>query len=50
MDDSTWLLAIAAIVWVLYILGRRWYRQRIAAKSADQLLAEVLKYKDAFRR
>ena len=35
---------------LLITLGRRWYRQRCAAKSADKLLADVLKGKDAFRR
>lgn len=50
MDDSIWLIGIAAIGWVLYLFGRRWYRQRLAAKSADRLLADVLKHKDAFRR
>jgi len=42
-------LALVAVI-LLYPLGRRWYRRRQSAKSADTLLSDVLKHKDAFRR
>jgi hypothetical protein len=47
---SAWVIVVILIGWLLFTLGRRWYRQRQAAKSADRLLAEVLRDKDAFRR
>ena len=45
-----WLAVAIVISGPLFALGWRWYRQRCAAKSADKLLADVLKGKDAFRR
>ena len=50
MSDGEWLTLILVFGGLLIALGRRWYRQRYAAKSADKLLADVLKSKDAFRR
>lgn len=49
MGDSAWLVVVV-IGGILFALGHRWYRQRVAAKSADTLLSDVLKAKDAFRR
>jgi hypothetical protein len=49
MSDVEWLAVIMSGS-LLIALGWRWYRQRRAAKSADKLLADVLKGKDAFRR
>jgi hypothetical protein len=50
MSDMEWLPLILVLCGLLIVLGRRWYRQRYAAKAADKLLADVLKSKDAFRR
>jgi hypothetical protein len=50
MSDVKWLAVVLIFSGLLIALGRRWSRQRYAAKSADKLLAEVLKSKDAFRR
>jgi len=49
-DNSGWALAIIVVGMLLFELGRRWYRQRIAGKLADTLLSDVLKGKDVFRR
>ena len=50
MGDLEWLALILLLGILLFPFGRRWYRQRRAAKSADRLLAEVVRGKDAFRR
>lgn len=50
MDESGLALVAAAVAMVVIGLGRRWYRRRVAAKLADQMLSEVIKGKDAFRR
>jgi len=50
MDDISWPLLILIGVVLIAEAGRRWYRRRIAAKLADQLLDDVIKGKDAFRR
>jgi hypothetical protein len=50
MGDTGWLVLIVVSAALLIPLVRRWYRRRVAAKSADRLLSEVLKAKDAFRR
>lgn len=50
MGDAGWLVVVVMSGGLLFALARRWYRRRVAAKSADRLLAEVLKGKDAFRR
>lgn len=49
MDDSGWALALIVAGTLVVELGRRWYRRRVAAKLADQLLKDVLKGKDAAR-
>lgn len=49
MEDAG--LALVVVTGALVIAsGRRWYRRRVAAKLADQMLATVLKDKDGFRR
>lgn len=50
MSDLDWLGVALVIGGALFPFGWRWYRRRRAAKAADQLLADVLKSKDAFRR
>jgi NADH:ubiquinone oxidoreductase subunit K len=50
MEESGLALIAAAAVMVGMGLVRRWYRRRVAAKLADQMLSEVIKGKDAFRR
>ncbi len=50
MSDSAWMVLVAVTGGVLAILGRQWYRRRVAAKLADKLLADVVKGKDGFRR
>jgi hypothetical protein len=49
MEDLGWALLLTAGA-VAALLGRLWYRRRVAAKLADELLHEVLKGKDSFRR
>ncbi|MEQ1792931.1 MAG: hypothetical protein ABL970_01965 [Nitrospira sp.] len=56
MDDSSWTdnlgwaLAIAVAGMLIFELGRRWYRRRVAGKLADQLLSDAIKRKDSARR
>lgn len=50
MTDTTWLFWIFLAAVLFYPFVRRWYRRRIAAKMADQLLSDVVRGKDAFRR
>lgn len=50
MEESGWTLFAAAAAMVVIGLIRWWYRRRVAAKLADQMLSEVIKGKDAFRR
>ena len=50
MEESGLALIAAAAAMVVIGLVRRWYRRRVAAKLADQMLSEVIKGKDAFRR
>lgn len=50
MDESGLALVAAAAAMVVIGLVRRWYRRRVAAKLADQMLSDVIKGKDAFRR
>ena len=50
MGDVGWQLGVAVVFAIAVTIGYRLYRRRKAAKSADRLLDEVLKGKDAFRR
>ncbi len=50
MSDLEWLGVVLLIGGALFPFAWRWYRRRRTAKAADQLLADVLKGKDAFRR
>lgn len=50
MEDTGLALVIVVTGAIVIALGRRWYRRRLAAKLADQVLEDVLKDKDAFRR
>lgn len=50
MSDMEWPALILVFGGLLIALGLRGYRKHRAAKSADKLLADVLKGKDAFRR
>lgn len=50
MDDLTFALILILVTVTLYYIGLRWWRYRRAAKLADNLLAEVVKGKDSFRR
>jgi hypothetical protein len=47
-DTSTIVMLVCGAVVVLVL--RVWWRRRHAGKLADQLLDEVLRGKDAFRR
>ena len=49
MEDLGWFfLFLAGVIGAM--LGRHWYRRRVAAKLADKILVDVLKEKDSFRR
>ena len=50
MSGELWLVLGVGLGGVLFLLGRLWYRRRVAAKLADDLLRDVVKGKDAFRR
>ena len=50
MGDTVWSLLVIAVAVVLIDWARRWYRQRVAGRLADKMLADVIKGKDAFRR
>jgi hypothetical protein len=48
--DNAVLVALAFGVGCLLLVARHLWRRRRAAKLADQLLNDVVKGKDAFRR
>jgi len=50
MDSLTTGLVLTLSTIFIYTIIQKWWRQRQAAKLADQLLSEVIKDKDAFRR
>jgi len=50
MTDGNILPALAGIGIMLALAVRYWFRRRRAARLADQLLDDVVKAKDAFRR
>jgi len=50
MDEWTGLAILAVGGSILLRWSARWWRNRKAGKQADELLANVLKGKDSFRR
>lgn len=50
MDDTVWMIVIGIGGVVLWLLMFQRYRRWKAGKLADQLLQDVIKGKDAFRR
>jgi hypothetical protein len=50
MDSITTGLILTFCTILVYTIVQKWWRQRRAAKLADELLADVIKGKDAFRR
>lgn len=50
MGEGTWIVAAVIVGGVVYLIGRQLYRRWLAARLADDLLREVVKGKDAFRR
>ncbi|HEX9742595.1 MAG TPA: hypothetical protein VGA17_07365 [Nitrospiraceae bacterium] len=50
MHDINILPILAGIGIMLALAIRYWFRRRRAARLADQLLDDVVKAKDAFRR
>ncbi len=50
MSDGVLIVLAVLGGGVLFVVGRQWYRRRMAAKLADDLLRDVVKGKDAFRR
>lgn len=50
MNDFSGIMIVTLVVIGIYFFGIRWWRHRKAAKLADQLLHEVVKGKDSFRR
>ncbi|MGB0910221.1 MAG: hypothetical protein ACPGYT_07645 [Nitrospirales bacterium] len=50
MNDFSGIMIATLVAIGIYIIGIRWWRHRQAAKLADQLLQDVVKGKDSFRR
>ena len=50
MSDPALMVVVFIVGLTLAMVVRHWYRRRKAAKLADDLLKDVLKSKDAFRR
>ncbi|MDH4154873.1 MAG: hypothetical protein OEV01_13890 [Nitrospira sp.] len=50
MDDTIVMILLVVGGLVLWMVLFQWYRRWKAGKLADQLLQEVIKGKDAFRR
>ncbi len=50
MSDGVLILLAVGLGGFFFLVGRQWYRRRLAAKLADDLLRDVVKGKDAFRR
>ena len=50
MDDTVVLILLVGGGLVLWMIGYQRYRRWKAGKLADQLLQDVIKGKDAFRR
>ena len=50
MGDELWVILAIGFAASVFLVGRQWYRRRRAGKLADDVLREVVKGKDAFRR
>lgn len=50
MGEGTWIVAAVVVGGAIYVIGRQLYRRWVAGRLADNLLREVVKGKDAFRR
>jgi hypothetical protein len=50
MDSLTTGLILTLSTICIFTIIQKWWRHRRAAKLADDLLADVIKGKDAFRR
>ena len=50
MDDTVVMILLVGGGIMLWVVVHQWYRRWKAGKLADQLLSDVLKGKDVFRR
>ncbi len=50
MGEGIWIVAAVTLGALVYLVGRVMYRRWVAGRLADDLLREVVKGKDAFRR
>jgi hypothetical protein len=50
MNSIDWIAVAGVLGIAAIVLGIRWLRRTRAARLADELLADVLKAKDSFRR
>lgn len=50
MGAEPWIVAAIIVGGVVFLIGRQLYRRWLAGRLADNLLREVVKGKDAFRR
>ena len=50
MEDWVWIIGLGLVSAVAFRYGYSWWRNRKAAKLADELLANIVKGKDSFRR
>lgn len=50
MDDTGWLILTVVGGGVIAMMVRLWHRRWRAGKLADQMLEDVIRRKDAFRR
>lgn len=49
MGEGIWIVAVV-VGGAVYLIGRQLYRRWLAGRLADDLLRDVVKGKDAFRR
>jgi hypothetical protein len=50
MSGELWVILAIGFAVIVFLVGRQWYRRRRAGQLADDLLRQVVKGKDAFRR
>lgn len=51
MSELDWIGLLLVVGGLgVFVMGSRWYRRRRTARAADQLLEEIVRGKDAFRR